>query len=277
VQQGPAADLNLDELSLRSRARHALVREQPRSRVKNAAKYLCWAAEMRLAALLLRERARGLNGIDETLDLIENFRLGHVRIKAWQVRSELASLLAVVRNEQPRTILEIGTALGGTLFGFAQVAAPDAVLVTVDLPRGRFGGDYYNPARNYLYPRFARAQQTIHLVLGDSHEAETRARVDELIGRRQVDFLFIDGDHSYEGICADYELYRPLVRPGGLVAFHDIVPGNKELVGDVPDFWRDFKASHETTEFVESYDQEGYGIGLLRVSGPTRLHRGLGT
>ena len=35
------------------------------------------------------------------------------------------------------------------------------------------------------------------------------------------DFLFIDGDHT--GVGRDYEMYRDLVRPGGLIAFHDIV------------------------------------------------------
>lgn len=37
-----------------------------------------------------------------------------------------------------------------------------------------------------------------------------------------MDFLFIDGDHAYEGVKADFEMYSPLVRKGGLVALHDI-------------------------------------------------------
>jgi predicted O-methyltransferase YrrM len=82
-----------------------------------------------------------------------------------------------------------------------------------------------------------------------------------------VDFLFVDGDHEYEGVVKDYELYAPLVRPGGLIAFHDIVPGDEEVVGGVPRFWEELKGSHETTELVESLDQGGYGIGVLRMDG----------
>ena len=33
-----------------------------------------------------------------------------------------------------------------------------------------------------------------------------------------IDFLFLDGDHSYEGVRRDFENYAPLVRPGGIVA-----------------------------------------------------------
>lgn len=38
------------------------------------------------------------------------------------------------------------------------------------------------------------------------------------------DFVFIDGDHSYDGCKADIEAYRPLVRPGGLLSGHDYKP-----------------------------------------------------
>jgi predicted O-methyltransferase YrrM len=187
-------------------------------------------------------------------------------ITAWQVRSELGRLLETVRSERPQVVLEIGTALGGTLFGFAQTAASDARLITIDLPAGGFGGGYY-PARGYLYRRFARGGQTIHPILGDSHRVEMVTRVQELLGGRSVDFLFVDGDHEYEGVLKDYELYAPLVRPGGLIAFHDIVPGDEGLVGGVPRFWEELKGSHKTTELVESSDQGGYGIGLVRVDG----------
>ena len=43
---------------------------------------------------------------------------------------------------------------------------------------------------------------------------------------RQVDVLFIDGDHAYDGVKRDYEMYGSLVRDGGVIAFHDIVPPN---------------------------------------------------
>lgn len=38
------------------------------------------------------------------------------------------------------------------------------------------------------------------------------------------DLLFIDADHTYEGVKADHERYAPLVASGGIVAFHDASP-----------------------------------------------------
>jgi predicted O-methyltransferase YrrM len=38
---------------------------------------------------------------------------------------------------------------------------------------------------------------------------------------RPIDFLFVDGDHSYEGVIKDWELYYPLLSKNAFVAFHD--------------------------------------------------------
>jgi predicted O-methyltransferase YrrM len=37
----------------------------------------------------------------------------------------------------------------------------------------------------------------------------------------RVDVLFIDGNHSYEGVKSDINRFVPLVKKGGLVLFHD--------------------------------------------------------
>ena len=36
-----------------------------------------------------------------------------------------------------------------------------------------------------------------------------------------MDFLFIDGDHSYEGVKIDFELYSNLLSPTGIIMLHD--------------------------------------------------------
>jgi predicted O-methyltransferase YrrM len=38
---------------------------------------------------------------------------------------------------------------------------------------------------------------------------------------RMIDFLFVDGDHTYEGVRRDFELFRPFLTDKALVAFHD--------------------------------------------------------
>lgn len=39
--------------------------------------------------------------------------------------------------------------------------------------------------------------------------------------RGSYDFLFIDAGHTLEDVLRDHEAYAPMVRPGGVVAFHD--------------------------------------------------------
>jgi predicted O-methyltransferase YrrM len=43
--------------------------------------------------------------------------------------------------------------------------------------------------------------------------------------RQPIDLLFIDGSHVYEDVLADFENFLPHVKPGGIVAFHDVDEG----------------------------------------------------
>mgnify|MGYP001772940465 CR=1 FL=1 len=71
---------------------------------------------------------------------------------------------------KPKTILEIGTARGGTLFLFAQVADPEATIISIDLLEV-FGGGY--PLwRIPIYKAFAKGRQRIYLVRSDSHDPQ---------------------------------------------------------------------------------------------------------
>jgi predicted O-methyltransferase YrrM len=201
--------------------------------------------------------------IEPAYDFVAGFTYGSIRTGPRQIREEMVALLERLTPTPPQTVLELGTFHGGTLFLFARVAAPDATLVTVDMNAGTFGGAYPSTWAP-LFRSFAREKQKIHLVRGDSHSASTHARVSSLL-RQSVDFLFIDGDHTYEGVCADFEMYSPLVRRGGLIALHDIVEGSPELVGGVPRFWCEIRERFEVEEIVADHNQGGYGIGLLRA------------
>jgi predicted O-methyltransferase YrrM len=210
--------------------------------------------------------SRAPRSVDAALDYAFAARPGMVKIVPNQVRSELREFLLFVQELRPRAVLEIGTALGGTLFLLTRVATPDAVLVTVDLssPRDlRFGGGNVG-RRAPLYEAFAVDQQRVRFLPGDSHTPEMRQRVETEFDGREVDLLFIDGDHSEEGVRTDYLLYRDLVCPGGAIAFHDIVEGDARLVGGVPRFWQSVRTP-EAREFVADRTQGGWGIGVLRA------------
>ena len=193
---------------------------------------------------------------------------------AIQRRAEIAGLLELVRELRPRVVVEIGTAWGGTLFLLARVAADDALLVSIDLPGGQFGGGYH-PWRVPLYRSFAGERQRIVLLRGDSHAPPTAARLVKALGGRPIDLLFVDGDHRYEGVRADFAAYAPLVRPGGLVALHDIVSEPSQPEMDVARFWREVAARLPSRELVERPDQQGYGLGVITIPDDSRRRAAL--
>lgn len=185
------------------------------------------------------------------------------RFRALQRRGEIVGLIGRVQELRPRRVVEIGTCRGGTLLMFARSSAPDATLVSVDLPRGPWGGGYPWYRRPW-YRAFAGPGQRIELLRRNSHDEATRDRVRDLLGGEPIDLLFIDGDHTYEGARRDFELYSPLVRPGGLIGLHDINPGPETEAQDclVPKLWAELKAGRRTEEFIDEPDN-AYGIGLI--------------
>ncbi len=185
-------------------------------------------------------------------------------IPFWQIKEEFIVLMEILQKRKPKYVLEIGTAGGGSLFMLSQVIEDDAILISIDLPHGQFGGGYPEN-RITLYNSFAKTSQKIILIRKDSHSLESLKSVKMILKENNLDFLFIDGDHSYEGVKKDFELYAPLVKKNGLIAFHDIVQGLPENVGGVPIFWKQLKEKHKHIEIVRDWNQGGYGIGIIYI------------
>lgn len=199
--------------------------------------------------------------LGELVDLVVTDRFFHAK----QVPSELAALGEILLNLHLNTAAEIGTFRGGTLLFLTRLARPSAKIVSIDLPGGRFGGGY-GSVRAWLYRRFARAGQRIYTLRGDSHSSNVAERLRAALGGKTLDYLFIDGDHTYAGVKRDFELYAPLVRKGGVITFHDIMDGPPENVGGVPLFWSEIKTRYRHAELVEDRQRMGYGIGVLYVN-----------
>jgi predicted O-methyltransferase YrrM len=205
-----------------------------------------------------RRFARQASSPEEAVAAAFLVEAGPLTIQPVQVRSEAVELTSLLAAERPQRVLEIGTASGGTLYLFAWASTTHARLLSLDVRE-------YDRSHRRLFESFGRGPQRTVVMQADSHEYATRALVEAFFDDRPLDFLFIDGDHSYDSVRCDYEIYAPLVRKGGLIAFHDIVDGREELVGGVPRFWREVQPQlADTREIVESWDQGGYGIGVGR-------------
>lgn len=141
------------------------------------------------------------------------------------VRSEELVLLAcLVRHLQPKRLVEIGTGEGRTTLNLALNAPPDAEIITLDLPPDapspnpqQSGPDYRQlgiSEPGVLFRSHPLAHK-IRLVLADS------TRFDWSPYKGSVDFIFIDGAHDYESVLKDTENALSILRPGGVILWHD--------------------------------------------------------
>jgi predicted O-methyltransferase YrrM len=176
---------------------------------------------------------------------IANSAVGH----ATQDPEELAQFIDVLLQDPPRTILEIGVAYGGTAQAWLKAATDDALYVGVDLEPER---------AHYL----VRAGQSAVLIGGNSYSPQT---YEDVVGAltantiRAVDLLFIDGEHTEAAAIADYTNYAPLVRKGGIIAFHDAA-GNEGVKAAIRSLGLNLTLIHNAAE-----TRHCMGIGWMRA------------
>ena len=176
---------------------------------------------------------------------------------------ELLGLVNLLRERELKRVCEIGTFKGGTLYIWCQLAAPDAHIISIDLPGGQFGGGY-NERSLPFFQSFCRPSQKLDCLRGNSHAADIRAEFERTLAGGQLDFLFIDGDHSYAGVKQDFEFYSRFVKRGGIIGFHDIYHRAMQPDIEVHRFWDELKATRRHLEFIETTgDRRKIGIGVV--------------
>lgn len=166
--------------------------------------------------------------------------------KASQDKFELWQMIEIAVRIQPQRIMEIGVHRGGMLETLRQVF-PQAELVGVDI-------DF-----NYLqFDDFTKIE-------GRSQDPFVRDRAIAQFYDPQIDFLFIDGDHFEHSVIADFEMYAPYVRPGGIVAFHDIMRRPGQIAGvEVRKAFDALKLRYASVEIWNgTAGDNGPGIGVL--------------
>jgi Methyltransferase domain len=124
------------------------------------------------------------------------------------------------------------------------------VLVSIDLPGGPFGGGYTGDDVS-TFRAYGRSEQRLHFIRADSHASKTRSMLVTILNGGHVDFLMIDGDHTYDGVRRDFEMYAPLVGQGNPIAFHDTLPHPEGSSCEVERFWNEIRSEYRHTEFVD--------------------------
>jgi len=216
--------------------------------------------------LKLRKLSAKCRSIDDCLNLVASFhfklfyRTSYVILRSMQRRSEIRKFSKIFAKIRPKTVLEIGTAEGGTLFLLTRLSDPNALILSISFSRKR-------TFREIFYHSFAMYNQKLFFLERDSHKLSTLEELKKILKNRQIDVLFIDGDHSYEGVKKDFEMYGPLVKKKGIIAFHDIVKVSPDFAPDVEvnKFWNEIKENYEYKELVEDWNQEWGGIGVITM------------
>lgn len=171
------------------------------------------------------------------LDLAEEAVHSH---HADQKPAELAALGYLIRGCHARSLIEVGTFRGGTSWFFRALGLE---VLTIDTDQSQV----------------AIREPGVHYVEAHSMSARTWTA---------SDVVFIDGDHSYTGVCGDWKRYGPLARQ--LVVFHDIVDHLPERRCDVARLWQEIKtAEYVTVEIVDpqatASGEPWAGIGVVCV------------
>lgn len=136
-------------------------------------------------------------------------------------KEELKTLHSLVQSNKNDLCVEIGSYFGASSYAIASALKDNSRLYCIDIWKS-------NTAM--------RPDPKDGSSLLDSFKKNTKKHEDKIItivdysynaykifknNNSKIDFLFIDGDHSYEGVKKDFDLYLPLMNKGGIIAFHD--------------------------------------------------------
>ena len=162
--------------------------------------------------------------IDESPEIIEEPRW-HVapvypsKAKIFQQREEIKVFLQVLYDLNiSGTAVEVGLDQGGTHLIWKQIF-DKVVTIEIDI----------NKCVRFL--AIEKPDENSVVFCADSADSATADKLKEYVN--SIDMLFIDGDHQYSSVLCDYNCYSKLVRPGGVIGFHDTLGRHPSHLGVV--------------------------------------------
>lgn len=129
-------------------------------------------------------------------------------------------LYGLVRALKPRSIVEIGSARGKST----------CILALACLDNGQGKVHAIDPHTENEWTDVGTSGRTLPFLQERLRMYDLGAYVDVVVKTSQmaaaswtesIDFLFIDGDHTYDGVRQDFELFRRWLTKDALVCFHD--------------------------------------------------------
>ena len=141
-------------------------------------------------------------------------------------QADLLYVAAFAKVRGARNIFEFGTYQGRTTFHLT-MAAPDAHVTTLNLPPE--DDPSVAPFLGVMFKGTDREKQ-ITQVFADSR------KFDPAPYAQSMDYIFIDGDHSYELVKNDTEKALVMLKPGGMMVWHDYAAKSPGVVRYMKEF-----------------------------------------
>lgn len=185
---------------------------------------------------------------------------GAYAIGTIQVYDEFLDAINFVIDKNINSFIEIGTDAGGTFYAWTCCSTP-GLRVSIDIPHGNYGRgtDVFSETnRNAILSGYPGE---CYFIAGSSHDTEVINTLTGKLGGRLVDFLFIDGDHTEEGVVQDFLNYKKFVKDGGWIGFHDIKQSEFHIANNcrVDLLWSNLRGNK--IEFINrSYSSGGFGF-----------------
>ena len=232
-----------------------------------------------------------MNDLDKIIDEAYKLYMPQDRYEITELCEVFRQNVGVIKNSESFNVLEIGTKYGGTFYLWNKLL--DAIqedvygmeptrpvnrgmCISIDMNDGGQHGGISNEEMDKRDLWFQERFDNVHFIRGDSHSIYTQAECARVLHRgeifgsnseNRIDFLFIDGDHTYEGVKMDFEMYSPFVKTGGIIAFHDIVISDHHHSRNVyvGEFWKELVDSgkYDTFEINSNLDWAGIGVIVM--------------
>jgi predicted O-methyltransferase YrrM len=205
-----------------------------------------------LAAALPREGRLWLNSIRF---FPSQFASARTKSRGRFIRSGLGDsaelLYGLVRSLKPEVCVEIGSALGksASYIGLGLKENGHGMLYAIDphKPTNWNDVDAVDSLKEFERNISAAGVREYVSVIRSYSDAAARD------WKLPIDLIFIDGDHSYEGVKRDWELFLPHIRPSGIVIFHD-------TMWDLPPYAGTVRSDMGVPRFVDELRQQGYQV-----------------
>jgi len=152
-----------------------------------------------------------MNFTKESLDIVKkisNEMEGNTFHHHYHILFDLAQEF----NTQHINYVEIGCYAGGSACLMLQRPSTNVISIDLGYP---ISPDIVQKNIN----KFNKLNNFYTYLQGNSQTIEMVIQLTNIIDN--INILFIDGDHSYQGVINDFSLYHDLVKPGGYIVFDD--------------------------------------------------------